>query len=48
MDDTTGRTVITVRDSATGETIRQIPNEEALRLARELGNQPSALIDMAV
>ncbi len=45
IDDTTGRTVVTVRDSATGETIRQIPSEEALRLARALGNQSNALID---
>lgn len=48
VDDTTGRTVVTVRDSATGETIRQIPSEEALRLAQALGNQPNALIDLAV
>ena len=48
VDDTTGRTVVTVRDSATGETIRQIPSEEALRLAQALGTQPNALIDLAV
>ena len=48
VDDVTGRTVVTVRDSATGETIRQIPSEEALRLAQALGNQPNALIDLAV
>jgi flagellar protein FlaG len=48
IDEDTGRTVVTVRDSATGETIRQIPSEEALRLAHALGNKPNALIDLAV
>jgi flagellar protein FlaG len=46
IDDSTGRTVVKVRDSATGETIRQIPSEEALRLAHTLGSQPNALIDI--
>ena len=47
VDESTGRTVVTVRDSATGETIRQIPSEEALRLAQALTSQdhPAALID---
>ena len=48
IDDSTGLTVVRVRDAATGETIRQIPSEEALRLAQALGNQPNALIDLAV
>ena len=34
VDKASGRTVITVRDSHTGELIRQIPSEEVLRLAR--------------
>src|SRR4051812_6322901 len=34
VDDDTGMTVVTVRETATGEVIRQIPNEEVLHLAR--------------
>jgi flagellar protein FlaG len=48
VDEPTGRTVVTVRDSQNGEVIRQIPNEEALRLARSLGSQPNALIDISI
>ena len=48
VDDETGRTVITVRDSQTGEIVRQIPNPEAMRLARSLGNQPNVLIDISI
>jgi flagellar protein FlaG len=36
VDKASGRTVITVRDSHTGELIRQIPSEEVLRLARRM------------
>lgn len=46
VDDSTGETIVTVRDAATGEVVRQIPNEETVRLARSLGNGPSALIDL--
>lgn len=48
VDDSTGRTVVTVRDSLTGDVIRQIPSEEALRLARSLGESAAALIDQTV
>ena len=48
VDEDSGRTVITVRDSRTGETVRQIPGDEALRLARALGTQPNALLDILV
>lgn len=48
VDEVTGDTVVTVRDAQSGEVIRQIPNEEALRLARALGNQPNALIDISI
>jgi flagellar protein FlaG len=47
VDEESGRTVITVRDSS-GEVVRQIPNDEALRLARLLGHPPSALIDISI
>jgi flagellar protein FlaG len=48
VDQATGRTVITVRDSSTGEVIRQIPDAEALRIAQALGKQPNALIDLSI
>jgi len=37
VDDTSGRTVITVLNASTDEVIREIPSEEALRLAERLG-----------
>jgi flagellar protein FlaG len=45
IDDSTGRTIITVKDSNTGEVVRQIPGDETLRLARSLGTSPNALVD---
>jgi flagellar protein FlaG len=36
VDEASGRTVITVRDAATSEVVRQIPSEEVLALARVL------------
>ncbi|TVP87238.1 MAG: flagellar protein FlaG [Thioalkalivibrio sp.] len=36
MDETSGHTVITVRDSQTEEVIRQIPSESAVKLASYL------------
>ena len=36
LDETSGKTIITVVDSKTSEVIRQIPDDVALRLAREL------------
>lgn len=48
VDDETGQTVVTVRDKTTGDVIRQIPNEEVLRLARRLNAGSSALLDLSV
>ncbi len=48
VDEPTGRAVITVRDSQSGDVIRQIPSEEALRLAHALGTNSNALIDLIV
>jgi flagellar protein FlaG len=50
VDDASGRLVVTVRDSQTGETIRQIPSEEALELARSLGQGggAAALVKLTV
>ena len=49
VDDESGRVVVSVRDSETGELIRQIPNEEVLRIAQAIEQrdtrQPHVLID---
>lgn len=44
VDSAADTTVITVRD-ANGEVIRQIPNEEALRLMRRLNAESGTFID---
>jgi len=44
VDRTTGATIVSVRDRATGELIRQIPSEEALRVARALHLQLPGLL----
>jgi flagellar protein FlaG len=38
VDDSTGRVIVTVRDSETDEVIRQIPSEELLALAQHLAD----------
>jgi len=38
VDDSTGRVIVTVRDSQTNEVIRQIPSEEILALSRHLAD----------
>ena len=43
LDDSTGRVVVKVTDSTSGEVIRQIPSEEALRLAERLDEARSLL-----
>ena len=48
VDQETGRTVVTVRDSSTGEVIRQIPDIEALRIAQSLGSHPGTLLDVTI
>ena len=45
VDDTTGKTVITVMNTDSGEVIRQIPNEEALRLAEALKKDQGTIIN---
>lgn len=39
IDQDSGRTVVTVKDTTTGDVIRQIPSEEVLRLAQNLGGK---------
>ena len=49
IDEDSGRTVVTVKDRTTGDTIRQIPSEEVLRLAQNLGGTAhTGLIDQTV
>jgi flagellar protein FlaG len=49
VDEDSGRTVVTVKDRNTGETVRQIPSEEVLRLAHNLGGKtPTGLVDETV
>jgi flagellar protein FlaG len=43
LDDSTGRVVVRVTDSTSGEVIRQMPSEEALRLAESLEEARSLL-----
>ena len=48
VDDETGTTVVTVRETATGDVIRQIPNEEVLQLARRFAAGSGSLLDLTV
>ncbi len=43
LDDSTGRVIVKVTDAVSGEVIRQIPSEEALRLAESLDEARSLL-----
>lgn len=43
LDDSSGRVVVKVTDSVSGEVIRQLPSEEALRLAERLDEARSLL-----
>ncbi|RJG09864.1 flagellar biosynthesis protein FlaG [Pseudomonas cavernicola] len=43
LDDSSGRVVVKVTDSVSGEVIRQIPSEEALKLAESLAEARSLL-----
>lgn len=43
LDDSSGRVVVKVTDGASGEVIRQMPTEEALRLAESLDEVRSLL-----
>jgi flagellar protein FlaG len=48
IDDESGRTVVSIRDANTGEVIRQMPSEEALRLARDFGSPQSSFLNLTV
>jgi flagellar protein FlaG len=46
VDSGTHATVITVRNGETGDIVRQIPNETALRLMRLLNAESGTLVDL--
>ena len=49
LDDDSGKTIITVVDSQTSEVVRQIPDDVALRLARDLQqDEPLSLFNAKV
>lgn len=48
VDEESGEIIVRVRDPATGDVIRQIPGEEALRMARTLHEKPPVLLDLTV
>jgi len=45
VDQATGEMIVTIRDDSTGEVIRQVPGEDALRIAQRIEDQLSALLD---
>lgn len=45
LDDASGRMVCSVRDAETGDLIRQIPNEEVLRLAELAHDETIVLVN---
>lgn len=48
LDDSSGRVVVKVTDSSSGDVIRQIPSEEALKLAESLSEARSLLFSAQV
>jgi flagellar protein FlaG len=48
VDADTHRQVVTVRDSVTGQVIRQFPNEDVIRVVKNLTAQQGTLLDEAV
>jgi len=48
VDAASGRTIVSVRDSQTGDLIRQIPGEEVLRLAELAEQQTIVLLNETV
>jgi len=48
IDSTTGQTVVTVRNTATGDVVRQIPNEEVLRIAQRIETEHSTVLNVHV
>ena len=47
VDKAAGKEVITIRDPKSGEVIRQLPSEEALKFARQMANGQGGLINQS-
>jgi flagellar protein FlaG len=45
LDESSGRMIVSICDAETGEVIRQVPGEEALRIAQDLENRLSGMLD---
>src|SRR3954468_2584245 len=45
VDQATGEMIVTIRDDETGEVIRQVPGEDALRIAQRIEDTLSAMLD---
>lgn len=48
LDDSSGRMIVSITDSETGEVIRQVPGEDALRIAQSLESRLSGMLDEKV
>ena len=46
VDQVTGQMVVTIRDDETGEVIRQVPGEDALRIAQRIEASLSTMLDV--
>jgi flagellar protein FlaG len=47
VDKAAGKEVITIRDPKSGEVIRQLPSEEALKFARQMASGQGGLINQS-
>src|SRR3954469_3476105 len=45
VDHATGQMIVAIRDDETGEVIRQVPGEDALRIAQRIEDSLSAMLD---
>lgn len=48
VDQDSGRVVVSVRDASTGELIRQIPSEAALKIAEQLSQYPASPVSSVI
>ena len=48
LDESTGRVIVSITDAETGEVIRQVPGDEALRIAQNLESRLSGMLDEKV
>ena len=48
VDESSGRMIVSICDAETGEVIRQVPGEDALRIAQSLESRLSGMVDEKV